>query len=307
MSDALQPPPPSVEALTNDQPGEPTPTDAMPQPDTADLGPARVPILSNAPVAEQQPSPTEQRLPAPAPQHNYPQPYPQPYPPQRPQQVALAEQSVAIAEPAPIARVDPYNDPYGPPPPKPQSRVWRATKWPIRQAIKGIYLLFSAAGRHRLATALILGALLLFIGAGFLTYRYTHPDTIDAHISTQANLPPLPSGVKHFIEGYHTYNGQETWDSLSAQYQAQLAQQGGSAEVIQSSLAQAKAQGISFENFVYAGGYVGSDGIGHYMIEATLTADSQKEVHNWYFVTDPNGKISAWANLTPSSGNASGQ
>ncbi len=308
MSDTIQQPP-SAEASTNSPTPDPTPAEAGSQPvwpvwpgETAEAEPARVPILSQASSEPAQP-PAEQRLPAPvpAPQHNYPQPYPQPYPPQRPQQVALAEQSVAVAEPAPKP------DLYAPPPPPPQSKFWRAVKWPIRQAIKGIYLLFSAAGRHKLASAIIVGILLLFTVGGVALYRALHPDAIDAHITTQANLPPLPASVKHFIDGYYTYNGQEVWDSYSEQKQLQDAQQGGSASAIQSGLSQAKDQGVSFKDFLYAGGYSGTDGIGHYMIEATLSNGTQSAVHNWYFITDPSGKILEFVNATPQSSSASGQ
>jgi hypothetical protein len=295
MSDTLQPPP-SAEAPTDEQALDAAPTE------TADPEPVRVPILSAAPNATPAGPPAEQRLPAPVtpPQHNYPQPYPQPYPPQRPQAappVPYAPQAVAVAE-APSA---PKPDLYAPPPPKPQSRFWKAVKWPIRQAIKGVYLLFSAAGRHKVATAIILGTLLLFTTGGVVLYRALHPDNIDAHITTQANLPPLPTSIKHFIDGYYTYNGQEVWDSYSDQKQLQDAQQGGSASAIQSGLSQAKDQGVSFKDFLYAGGYSGSDGIGHYMIEATLSNGTQSAVHNWYFITDPSGKILEFVNATPQS------
>jgi hypothetical protein len=315
MSDILEPP--STEAPTNDQHDQhedlaPSAAAAQltPQVETADPTPARVPILSNAtgapPVAEPAQPPAEQRLPAPAPQHTYPQPYPQPYPPQRPQPVPYAPpapQAVAVVEPPSESKLDLY----GPPPPKPQSPFWKAVKWPIRQAIKGIYLLFSAAGRHKLVTAIILGTLLLLTGGGVVLYRALHPDAIDAHITTQANLPPLPHSVKQFIEGYHTYNGQEVWDSLSATKQQQDAQQGGSAADMSSTLSQAKAQGIRYEDFIYAGGYIGADGIGHYMVEAEIFTQDGKQVANLYFVTEPGGKILAFANLTAPSGNASGQ
>jgi hypothetical protein len=307
MSDTLQPPP-STETPAgnpNDQapnvaPEEPTQQPAWPAwpSEAADAAPARVPILSNASPAEPAQEPAEQRLPAPAPQHNYPHPYP----PQRQEPVPYAPAAVAVAEP-PVA----HPDLYAPPPPPPQSRFWRVVKWPIRQAIKGIYLLFSAAGRHKLVTAIILGTLLLLTGGGVVLYRTLHPDTIDAHITTQANLPPLPTSIKHWIEGYHTYNGQEVWDSLSATRQQQEAQQGVSAAALQSQLAQAKAENVSFENFLYAGGYVGTDGVGHYMIEMKLVAQNQEQVANLYFVTDTDGKILAVVDATPQSSSASGQ
>lgn len=310
MSDTLQPPP-SAEAPTNEQARDLAPADAAPQTtpraEADDLLPARVPILSAVPSAASAP-PAEQRLPASvaAPQHNYPQPYPQPYPPQRPQTappVPYNPQAVAVAEPP----SPPHPDLYAPPPPKPQSRFWKAVKWPIRQAIKGIYLLFSAAGRHKVVTAIILGTLLLFTTGGVVLYRALHPDTVDAHITTQANLPPLPAGVKQWIDGFRTYNGQEAWDAMSLAGQQQAIQQGNSAEALQSQLDQLKSQGVEFQEFVYTGGYVAPDGSGQYMVTAKGTQNGQSGVLTWFFLTDPTGKIEIAVNTTPQNSSSSSQ
>ena len=307
MSDTLQPPP-SAEAPTNDQARDAAPAEASPQPewpawpaDAADPEPVRVPILSATPAP-----PPEQRLPAPvpAPQHNYPQPYPQPYPPQRPQTappVPYTPQAVAVAEPS----SEPKPDLYAPPPPKPQSRFWRAVKWPIRQLIKGIYLLFSAAGRHKVVTAIILGTLLLFTTGGVVLYRALHPDTVDAHITTQANLPPLPAGVKQWIDGFRTYNGQEAWNAMSLAGQQQAMQQGNSAEALQSSLDQAKSQGVEFQEFQYTGGYVTPDGSGQFMVTVKAYQNGQQGLLTWFFLTDATGKIEVVLNTTPQSSSAS--
>jgi hypothetical protein len=259
----------------------------------------RVPILSATPAAP----PDERRLPATVapPQHNYPQPYPQPYPPQRPQPAPpapYAPQAVAEAPP------EPKPDLYAPPAPKPQSRFWKAVKWPIRQAIKGIYLLFSAAGRHKIATTLIVAVLLLFTLGGVTIYRALHPDTIDAHITTQANMPPLATGVKQWVEGFHTYNGQEAWNALSPQAQQQAMQQGDSAAGLQSSLDQAKSQGVEFPEFVYTGGFVNTDGTGQFMITAKVAQNGQQGVLTWFFQTDPTGKIDVVQNTTPQNSNS---
>jgi hypothetical protein len=306
MSDTLQPPPPA-EASIDEQAHNAAPAEATPQPawparpaEVADPEPVRVPILSATPAP-----PPEQRLPAPVtpPQHNYPQPYPQPYPPQRPQTappVPYAPQAVAVAEP-PSA---PHPDLYAPPPPKPQSRFWRAVKWPIRQAIKGIYLLFSAAGRHKVVTAIILGILLLFTTGGVVLYRALHPDTLDAHITAQANLPPLPAGVKQWIDGFRTYNGQEAWDAMSLAGQQQAMQQGSSAEALKSSLDQAKSQGVEFQQFVYTGGYVAPDGSGQFMITVKAFQNGQQGLLTWFFLTDATGKVEVVLNTTPQSSSA---
>jgi hypothetical protein len=299
MSDTLQPPP-SAEAPTDEQAFDAAPTE------TADPEPVRVPILSAAPNATPAAPPAEQRLPAPVtpPQHNYPQPYPQPYPPQRPQAappVPYAPQAVAVAE----APSEPKPDLYAPPPPKPQSRFWKAVKWPIRQAIKGIYLLFSAAGRHKVTTAIILGTLLLFTTGGVVLYRALHPDTVDAHITTQANLPPLPTSVKQWLEGYRTFNGQEAWNAMSLQGQQLRMQQGGSEETLQAELDQFKSQGVEFQEFVYTGGYVIDGGAGQYMVTAKGTQNGQSGVITWFFLTDPTGKIYLAINTTPQNSSSS--
>ena len=307
MSDTLQPPP-SAEAPTDEEAREAAPAEASPQPtwpawpaEAADPEPVRVPILSAAPAPEQ-------RLPAPVPtpQHNYPQPYPQPYPPQRPQTappVPYTPLAVAVAEPPSPS----HPDLYAPPPPKPQSRFWRAVKWPIRQAIKGIYLLFSAAGRHKVVTAIILGTLLLFTTGGVVLYRALHPDTVDAHITTQANLPPLPAGVKQWIDGFRTYNGQEAWDAYSLAGKQQATQQGNSADGLQSSLDQAKSEGVEFQEFQYTGGYVAPDGSGQFMITVKAFQNGQQGLLTWFFLTDATGKVEVVLNTTPQSSSSSSQ
>jgi hypothetical protein len=309
MSDTLQPPP-SAEAPTDEEARAAAPAEASPQPawpawpaEAAGPEPVRVPILSAASSP-----PSEQRLPAPvpAPQHNYPQPYPQPYPPQRPQTappVPYTPQAVAVAEPP----SEPKPDLYAPPPPKPQSRFWRAVKWPIRQAIKGIYLLFSAAGRHKVVTAIILGTLLLFTTGGVVLYRALHPDTVDAHITTQANLPPLPEGVKQWIDGFRTYNGQEAWDAYSLAGKQQATQQGNSADGLQSSLDQAKSEGVEFQEFQYTGGYVAPDGSGQFMITVKAFQNGQQGLLTWFFLTDATGKVEVVLNTTPQSSSSSSQ
>jgi len=317
MSDTLQPPP-SAEAPTDEQALGAAPAEASPQPtwpawpesptEAAAPEPVRVPILSAAPDATPAASPAEQRLPAPVtpPQHNYPQPYPQPYPPQRPQTATpalYASQAVAVAAPP----SEPKPDLYAPPPPKPQSRFWKAVKWPIRQAIKGIYLLFSAAGRHKITTAIILATLLLFTLGGVTIYRALHPDTLDAHITTQANLPPLPASVKQWIEGFRTYNGHEAWNALSLQGQQLRMQQGSSEESLQSAMDQLKSQGVEFQQFVYTGGYVAPDGSGQYMVTAKGTQNGQSGVITWFFLTDSTGKIGFVADTTPQSSSSSSQ
>jgi hypothetical protein len=311
MSDTLQPPP-SAEAPIDEQARDASADAASPQPewpawpaeaaDPEHPEPVRVPILSATPAAP----PAEQRLPAPVPtpQHNYPQPYPQPYPPQRPQAAPPAPytpQAVAVAE----APSESMPDLYAPPPPKPQSRFWKAVKWPIRQAIKGIYLLFSAAGRHKVVTAIILGTLLLFTLGGVTIYRALHPDSIDAHIATQANLPPLPTSVKQWIEGYRTFNGQEAWNALSLQGQQLRMQQGSSEEAIQSSLDQLKAAGVEFQESVYTGGYVTPAGTGQYMVTMKGTQNGQSGVVTWFFMTDSTGKIALAIDTTPQNSSSS--
>jgi hypothetical protein len=202
---------------------------------------------------------------------------------------------------------EPKPDLYAPPPPKPQSRFWKAVKWPIRQAIKGIYLLFSAAGRHKITTAIIVATLLLFTLGGVTIYRALHPDTIDTHITTQANLPPLPVGVKQWIEGYRTFNGQEAWSALSVGGQQIEMQRGNSAEGLQNLLDQYKSQGVEFQEFLYTGGYVAPNGSGQYMVTAKGTQNGQQGVLTWFFLTDSTGKIDLEVNTTPqnSSGSSS--
>ena len=135
--------------------------------------------------------------------------------------------------------------------------AWKAVEWPIRQAIKGIYLLFSRRWTARTSRRSSWEHLLLFTTGGVVLYRALFvPDTVDAHITTQANLPPLPAGVN---DGFRTYNrterGRDRLAAAAGHTTGQL--RGGAAAQLNSS----KSPGVEFQELLY-GGYAGSRWLG---------------------------------------------
>jgi hypothetical protein len=216
----------------------------------------------------------------------------------------------------PAAASEPHRPIYQPEPPKRPSRFWRAVKWPLRQFIKLLYLAGSAARRHRLATALTIGVLLVLGGLSYGVYQYTHPhagilpgqlgQTGQAATGsavpftiTLEQAPPLPRSVVNWLHGQQAGNAHEMWTSLSPQAQQGLTQAGVSEATLRQQIDQAKSQGISIEQFVYTGGFSPPDGLASYTIQAILTnQQGQRAYRTEYFVVDPaSGQILAPVNL----------
>jgi hypothetical protein len=200
-----------------------------------------------------------------------------------------------------------------------RSPAWKAIKWPLRHLIKGIYLTGNAAKNHR-RSAIAFTLVVLLLGlAGYGVYTYTHPpittgmssggDASGAIGGAQDNTapftviagtqPPLAPGVLQWLHAYKTFNGDELWNSLSPGYQAQLAQQGVKSDQLRQGMVEEKNQGVGFDEFIYTGGYLSPDGLQHYTVEAVETQGDKKAILTWFFMTDSNGKIAMWRDLTP--------
>ena len=243
-----------------------------------------------------------------------PQPEPQPpaQPPMQSQQPptyyypTYAAPAVVVAEPTPPG--------YQPDPPKKQPLIWRIVKWPIRQVFKAIYLIGRAAANHKVISAILLVLILGLAAAGVVVYRNLNP-TPKASTSGQAgatgnvpdtpftiedsSAPPLSAGVIHWLHAYKTYDGQEQWDSLSPQFQQALTGQGLTASGMQSTMDQIHAQGITFEEFIYSGGYIQPNGLATYTIQAVIRSGNQEGILTWYFDVDSStGLIVQVVNLT---------
>jgi hypothetical protein len=235
----------------------------------------------------------EQQPPAPPPGYYYP-----------------AYNAPVVVEPAPTPPG------YQPDPPKKQALIWRIIKWPIRQVLKAIYLIGRAASSHKVVSAILLVIILALVGAGVFVYRTLNPDTTastggQAAASGQAapdtpftivntSAPPLSNGVIHWLHAYKTYNGQEQWDSLSPSLQQSISGRGATARGLQTDMDQLHAQGVTFEQFIYTGGYFGPNGLATYTIQVVLRQGNQRGIQTWYFYVDEsNDLIVSFLNLTP--------
>ncbi len=214
----------------------------------------------------------------------------------------------------PVVTADPTPG-YQPDPPKKQALIWRIIKWPIRQVFKAIYLVGRAAASHKVISAILLIIILGLAAAGVVTYRYLNPPaaastsgqtgasstTPDTPFTViDASEPPLSPGVIHWLHAYKTYNGQEQWDSLSPTYQQQISGQGLNASVMQSTMDQIHAQGITFEQFIYTGGYIAPTGLATYTVQVIIQQSGQRSILTWYFFVDASTDLILQViNLTP--------
>lgn len=204
---------------------------------------------------------------------------------------------------------------YTPEPLKQPSRFWRVVKWPIRQVLKGIYLLGSVVNRHRTMRWIALLVIVATAVGGVLTYRAlntgqgklsgntpstsgsaTIPDT-PFTIANGAQIPPS-NGVLLWLHGTKTYNAGEIWNSMSQQYQDAIQQAGNTQSGLQETLNGWRDQGLKFDEFIIAGSFAFPDGSIAYTVEAVIHEDQQRGILTWYFKTDPSGQVFSFRDLT---------
>jgi hypothetical protein len=223
-------------------------------------------------------------------------------PPAQPPEPPRADPGVLVAT-APAATSAPAASLYEPEPPRQPSRFWRAVKWPIRQALKGIFLVGSAANRHRLATLVVLAVVALLGGSAYGVYHYTHPatGTLPGRAATgihgsrvntpftivQQEAPPLPASIISWLHGQKTYDANEMWNSLSPREQASLQQQGVTEQTLQNTVNQEKAAGITFEQFIYTGGFAAGGPTDNYTVQVIVDQNGQRALRTEYFLVDP--------------------
>jgi hypothetical protein len=193
---------------------------------------------------------------------------------------------------------------YEPEPPRPQSRFWRAVKWPLRKLLKAIYLVGRAAGRHKLIALAILLVLVGLAAGGFAFYRLSTPAPRTPNIAiSDASHPALRDSVNHWLHGFAAFDAAEMWNSLSPQMQASLTQSGSSESALQGVLDQNRSSHVAVE-YHYVGGAETAQGTAYYVVQVDLRGDAGSGALTWYFlVDDASGKIAQWQDLpqTPSS------
>jgi hypothetical protein len=216
------------------------------------------------------------------------------------------------AWPAPPSAVqEPPRPHYEPEPPKRPSAFWRAVKWPLRKVFKLLYRMGSAAKRHKWVALATLVVLLALGGVTYGVYQYTHPAVTpgattggssgQASASSGANTPftivqqeapPLPPSIINWLHGQKVFDAKEMWNSLSPQAQVSLQQQGVTEQSLQSQISQEKAAGVTFEQYIYTGGFAPGGVAANYTVQMIVDQNGQRALRTWYFVVNPtDGKI----------------
>lgn len=231
-------------------------------------------------------------------------------PPPSPQPGSDQAVTPALATPpAPLAPTPAPGPRYEPEPPKRPSAFWRVLKWPLRKFFKLVYYVGSVARRHRLATVLTLAFLVALGGTGYGLYYYTHPTRAfvpfssgqtaqtpasgsNAPFTIISQQPPtLPTSVIHWLHGHKVFDAHEMWNSLSPQAQANLEQQNITEQALQTQLDQEKAAGLTYDEYIYTGGFAPPGGDANFTVQVIVIQNGQSTVRTWYFVVDPNGQI----------------
>ena len=201
---------------------------------------------------------------------------------------------------------------YTPEPLKRPSRFWRVVKWPIRQLLKGIYLLGSLINRHRIISLIALVVIAAMVTGGVLTYRALNPDPKPSNGTTSGNVTipdapftvvngsqtPLSNGVLLWLHGTKTYNAQEVWGSMSQGLHAAYAQRGVTQDDFQKLLDGWRTNGLKFDQFIVAGSFIFPNGTATYTIEVVVHENQQSDILTWYFRTDPSGQILSVRDIT---------
>lgn len=224
----------------------------------------------------------------------------QPPAPTPPTVQAEPETALALAAVAQLpAPPPPPTFAYEPEPPRRQPRFWRIVKWPIRKALKGVYLIGSAARRHKIIALVVLLLIIALSAGGVEVYRIANP--APSIPISDADRPALPDSVHHWLHGFVTFNAHEMWDSLSPQMQATLEQQNASETSLQGVLDQNRTSNTTVQ-YHYTGGYQSSQGVSYYVVQVVLRSDNGSGELTWYFVVDDStGKISLWQDISPQS------
>lgn len=196
----------------------------------------------------------------------------------------------------------------------PRQPKWaRAIKWPLHQLLKGIYLSATTIKAHRITSLVVFALVAGLLGSGAVVYSATHPAPT-SHAGTPAStahMPetpftysiaqpaPIPSSVINWLHGHKTFNAQELWSVLDTQAHQSFTQQGLDEKGLANRLAQEKASGLQFQQFIQTGGYVLPDGSANYSVQVVEVQGNQQAVLSWYFVVDQSGLIAGAYDLTP--------
>jgi hypothetical protein len=106
---------------------------------------------------------------------------------------------------------------------------------------------------------------------------------------------PSPA-VQQYIQGMVAFNAHQMWQSLSPTAIQAMTSQGGSEEVLQQKLDEARQQGAAYDDVTYFGGYPLKDGTEYFFYVVSrrgFSAPNTADQEFFVFTVGPDGKILA--------------
>ena len=107
--------------------------------------------------------------------------------------------------------------------------------------------------------------------------------------------PPAAS-VDSYIGGLTTFDADRMWDSFSGEYLVGMENRGGSKDLLQQNLDEAKRRGATYDEINYIGAYNLNNGYQYFFYVVSrrgFSGPDQQEQIYYVFTVDPEGKIVA--------------
>lgn len=144
------------------------------------------------------------------------------------------------------------------------------------------------------ATHLMQGSVAAPGPSGVTTASAAAPATAPSLAVQSANQVVPPPSVNEYLKGMTTFNSGLMWDALDPQAIQSMTSQGGSKDVLQQRLDQAKQGGARYEDVTYIGGYPMKNGQTYFFYVVSrsgFTGPGQLDQVFFVFTVGSNGKI----------------
>ena len=111
-----------------------------------------------------------------------------------------------------------------------------------------------------------------------------------------SNQQPPAASVDSYLSGLTTFDADKMWSSFSSEYLAGMENRGGSKNMLQQNLDEAKRRGATYDEINYIGSFNLNNGYQYFFYVVSrrgFSGPDQQEQIYYVFTVDPQGKIVA--------------
>ena len=111
-----------------------------------------------------------------------------------------------------------------------------------------------------------------------------------------SNQQPPAASVDSYLSGLTSFNADQMWGSFSSEYLAGMENRGGSKDLLQQNLDEAKRRGATYDEINYIGSFNLNNGYQYFFYVVSrrgFSGPDQQEQIYYVFTVDPQGKIVA--------------